>query len=350
MIENITVPMWWVFGIVRGVVLVLGQQGDLTCHVPDLAMPGLQVAGATWYLEMLEKPQKPCFFFALALAESCTWNKGTVCNIGTTQQMRYNFCSIHGSGNKPSANFTVQFRQAEFTDLTCSSAIWLLLPFGVNRAACAPLIELARNSTAWITSWHADRNRVKRARLVLLALLLLEDLQRRGCLPCTALPSLPVAHLEHLKSKNTDLIWFDMIWWEVPKKSSFDDEILKEISIGKSCNGFFGCGKSWQLSAHISHILQIAMNISYITMMCEILMSVALSLLGFLPSTRLSCRCWSIKLVPDGLVSAGLTEFTGWSSPANFRRDARFQPFQPRAQRLRSIRLLFPSQRHDTCD
>lgn len=30
-----------------GVVLVLGQQGDLTCHVPDLAMPGLQVAGAT---------------------------------------------------------------------------------------------------------------------------------------------------------------------------------------------------------------------------------------------------------------------------------------------------------------
>lgn len=89
-----------------------------------------------------------------------------------------------------------------------------------------------------------------------------------------------------------------MIWWEVPKKSSFDDEILKEISIGKSCNGFFGCGKSWQLSAHISHILQIAMNIS---MMCEILMSVALSLLGFLPSTRLSCRCWSIKLVPDGV-------------------------------------------------
>lgn len=42
--------MWWVLGIVRGVVLVLGQQGDLTCHVPDLAMPGLQVAGATWYI------------------------------------------------------------------------------------------------------------------------------------------------------------------------------------------------------------------------------------------------------------------------------------------------------------
>ncbi len=71
-----------------------------------------------------------------------------------------------------------------------------------------------------------------------------------------------------------------MIWWEVPKKSSFDDEILKEISMGKSCNGFFGC-PSWHLSAHISHILQIAIRIK--------ILSVSRLLNGFLPSTRPSC-------------------------------------------------------------
>lgn len=68
-----------------------------------------------------------------------------------------------------------------------------------------------------------------------------------------------------------------MIWWEVPKKSSFDDEILKEISIGKSCNGFFGSCKSWHLSSHISHILQIAIR------EIHILMPVSRSLLNGFP-------------------------------------------------------------------